>query len=122
MLVQKYDENHDGEINMKEFKDLFMFLNDEYVYFLLTDLDGDRKIDLKELHRFFKKRGFNFDKSFSNFIIETIKVNSGEEISFDYFLRVSVHFQYLIEQTKHYHSNEMVEKFLKNTFFDDFWM
>lgn len=122
LLVQNFDENHDSEINLKEFKDLFMFLNDEYVCFLLTDLDGDRKIDLKELHRFFKKRGFNFDKSFSNFIIETIKINSGEEILFDYFLRISVHFQYLIEQTKYYYSNEMVEKFLKNTFFDDFWI
>ena len=122
LLAQKYDGNNDGEINLKEFKDLFIFLNDEYVCFLLSDLDGNQKIDSKELHRFFKKRGYNFDKSFSNHVIETIKINTGKEISFDLFLRISVRFQYLIEHTESHYSSEMTEKFIQKCFFDDFWM
>lgn len=118
LLVRKYDTNHDGVINFEEFENLFNYLNEEYVKFLLADSDGNQTIDAKELNDFFLKRGFSFDSSFSKYIVNTIKLNTQNDITFDQFIRIMARVENLFEFYKN-SSNNLSE--IQEAFFNEFW-
>jgi Ca2+-binding EF-hand superfamily protein len=123
LLVNKYDTNHDGEINFHEFEHLFNYLNEEYFKFLLADTDGSSTIDSDELDEFFRQRGHKFNKDFCNFIINTIKSRAFGGVTFDYYCRLMARFDFLIHQHANYEYYKAMplEKYLKGAFFSDFW-
>ena len=128
LIVNKYDTNHDGEINFEEFQNLFSFINEEYSRFLSADEDGSQTIEPDELEHFIEERGYKIEKTFYNFIVESIKVKTGKGISFDYFCRIMARFDQLID----FYNFELapaeldddpipLDVYLKSSFFEGFW-
>lgn len=123
LLVRKYDQNFDGEINFNEFQNLFNYLNEEYLKFLLADSDGSQTIDTNELEEFLRQRGFKFSKDFSSYIINTIQSRIGRGVTFDYYCRIMARVDQLIavyNKTGYYKQTTM-ENYIKKAFFGDFW-
>ena len=123
LLVNKYDTNHDGEINFHEFESLFNYLNEEYFKFLLADSDGSQTIESEELEGFLKQRGFKFQKKFYDFIINSIKSRNRNGVTFDYYCRLMARFDFLVKQHANvpYYKSIPLEVYLKDAFFSEFW-
>ena len=128
LLVNKYDTNHDGEISFEEFGSLFNFLNEEYFKFVMADRDGSETIDSEELREFLEQRGYEFDTNFCTFVVETIKINTENDISFDFFCRIMARFDYLTDlynrdliSTKPTCSLIPLQLYVRDSFFNEFW-
>jgi Ca2+-binding EF-hand superfamily protein len=107
---------------------LFSFINEEYSRFLLADEDCSQTIDSVELENFIQERGFNIAKNICSFIVESIKTQTGNGVSFDYFCRIMARFYHLIGSynfqiglEESINDSISLDVYLQNNFFEEFW-
>ncbi len=123
LFVAKYDKDGDGEIDFHEFKDLFIYLNDEFEKFLTIDLNGNGSIDVYELANALNQDYSSFRHDLYDFIVTNIESHRPHGITFDIFCRVLVRFNYLRAQyTKiPYYNKTPLDEYMRKTFFVQFW-
>lgn len=124
LLMSKYDTNGDREISFEEFHDLFLNLNEEFESFLYMDADDSGSIDINEFSSSINKKGYNFSNDFYLAIMNEIEKKTGHRgIRFDNYIRVAARFDFLCQSYRKtpYFQKESLERYLKKTFFQDFW-
>ena len=96
LLIAKYDENGDREIEFSEFTDLFNNLNEEFENFLMMDSDDSGTIDLDEFESSLTKKGYDFSHDFFQFIMHELHKHTDiDGLKFDNYIRIMARFDFL---------------------------
>ena len=120
VVLQKYDRDHDGQIEFNEFFDLYNGLTGQFNEFLDFDADNSGSIDGRELTNIMRRKGYNFSPDLFNYVVYEISRRSGKNgVSFDTYVRVIARFDFLRTQ---YNSNKQLqnmplEAYIRNSFF-----
>jgi Ca2+-binding EF-hand superfamily protein len=125
-ILEKYDDNHDDRISFNEFKELFLYINDQFNDFLDIDVNFSGSIDGEELAAYFQSKNFKFSQSFFNNLIKNItRLTKSSKVSFDFYLKTKARFDALnaeyIDLLKTYSNNNLdKESFFAINFFKKF--
>lgn len=91
VLLDKYDNDNNGEIDFSEFYNLFIGINSQYNEFLDIDEDFSGLIDSKELTSSLAKKGYNLNGQFIDglmYQINRYSSRSKDGASFDMYVRI----------------------------------
>ena len=126
-LLNKFDSNHDNEINFDEFYNLFVSVTNQYNEFLDIDRDSSGYIDAHELGESMRQKGFSFTSNFYQYLcgeIGKIYMRPNNGITFDLYVRIKARFDYLKEKFARINNfarqsqyNNSLEKFMGHNFF-----
>ena len=122
ILMEKYDKNHDKTISYDEFRDLFVYLNNEYEKFICLDEDGSGEINSLELiHCLAERANYTLSDDFKNFIKKQLEENYRKKLTFDHYCQLVIKFDNLKRSFENSSKHQPFDHFLKFNLFKNFW-
>ena len=124
ILLNKFDKDHDNEINFDEFHNLFVEINNQYNEFLDYDKDFSGSIDSSELTSLLSNKGYDLNRHFIDSLMNEVSKHTGKRnsVSFDLYARIVAridHLRNVFNQTR-LNSRINFQIFLTENFFLEF--
>lgn len=117
LMIQMFDRDKNGEIDLKEFEQLYSYINDWLKMFRTYDKNISGHIEAEELTQALQQMGFNLSPAFVDFIIRKSDQEEHKAISIDQFIVFCV---YLQKFTECFKQKDLQMKGIITISFEDF--
>lgn len=100
MLIDMFDKDRDGAINLNEFGDLFSYIKEWLNLFKKFDTNRSGNIEEGELNEAFGKMGYRLSNDFFKILLNKFDNESGKIITIDQFITICILIQNFTEEFK----------------------
>lgn len=100
LLIEMFDKDNDGAIDINEFQYLFDYINEWLRVFKTFDCNKSGNIEYEELSKAFAKMGYKLSRDFYQLLMRKCDKIDGKRITIDQFITISIMIHNFTEEFK----------------------